>query len=52
MSQLELLKKVVGILKQKNIPYMITGSVASSLQGEPYSTYNINIINRNEEKRN
>lgn len=44
MSQPELLKKVVGVLDRANIEYMITGSVASSLQGEPRSTHDIDLV--------
>ncbi len=39
MSQQELLKKVIQALDRAKIQYMITGSVASSLQGEPRSTH-------------
>lgn len=44
MSQPELLKKVIQVLENLNIPYMITGSIASSLQGEPRSTHDIDIV--------
>jgi len=44
MSQQELLKKVIHVLDQLGIQYMITGSVVSSLQGEPRSTHDIDII--------
>jgi len=44
MSQQELLKKAVNILEEAGIGYMITGSVASSLQGEPRSTHDIDIV--------
>ena len=44
MSQQELLKKVVETLDQNALDYMITGSVASSLQGEPRSTHDIDLI--------
>jgi hypothetical protein len=44
MSQQELLKKVVQVLEAAGIEYMLTGSVASSLQGEPRSTHDIDII--------
>ncbi len=43
MSQQELLKKVIQVLNQARIQYMITGSVASSLYGEPQSTNDIDI---------
>lgn len=44
MSQQELLRKVVQTLDQSSIEYMITGSVASSLQGEPRSTHDIDVV--------
>ncbi len=44
MSQQELLKKVIQALELAGIPYMITGSIASSLQGEPRSTHDIDIL--------
>lgn len=44
MSQPELLKKVIQELLQSGIQYMITGSVVSSLQGEPRSTHDLDII--------
>lgn len=44
MSQQELLKKVVQVLEEAKIQYMLTGSIASSLQGEPRSTHDIDIV--------
>jgi hypothetical protein len=44
MSQQELLKRVIQTLDQIGIQYMITGSVASSLQGEPRSTHDVDIV--------
>lgn len=44
MSQQELLKTVVAVLERLGIEYMLTGSVASSLQGEPRSTHGIDIV--------
>jgi hypothetical protein len=44
MSQQELLKKVIQALDQSGIQYMITGSVVSSLQGEPRSTHDIDLV--------
>ena len=44
MSQQELLKRVVQTLEAIGVDYMITGSVASSLQGEPRSTHDIDIV--------
>lgn len=44
MSQQELLAKVVRTLEQMDIEYMVTGSIASSLQGEPRSTHDIDVV--------
>lgn len=44
MSQPELLKRLVLALDVVGIPYMLTGSVVSSLQGEPRSTHDIDVI--------
>ena len=44
MSQQELLKKAIKALEKAKIKYMITGSIASSLQGEPRSTHDIDIV--------
>lgn len=44
MSQQELLKNVVQVLEKAKIQYMLTGSIASSLQGEPRSTHDIDIV--------
>ena len=44
MLQQELLIRVIAVLDQSGIDYMITGSVASSLQGEPRSTNDIDIV--------
>lgn len=44
MPQSELVKRVVQALNKAAIPYMITGSIASSLQGEPRSTHDIDIV--------
>jgi hypothetical protein len=44
MSQSELLKKVVSVLEAANTPYMLTGSYASSLQGEPRLTHDIDLV--------
>lgn len=44
MSQPELLKAVVEALERLGIEYMLTGSLASSLQGEPRSTHDIDIV--------
>ena len=44
MSQQELLKQVVPILTAASIEYMVTGSIASSLQGEPRLTHDIDLV--------
>lgn len=44
MSQQELLKLVVETLDNAGVEYMLTGSVVSSLQGEPRSTHDIDIV--------
>ena len=44
MSQQELLKLVVQTLDSAGVEYMLTGSVVSSLQGEPRSTHDIDIV--------
>ncbi|HEX8276694.1 MAG TPA: hypothetical protein VF615_28905 [Longimicrobiaceae bacterium] len=44
MSQQELLRRVVASLERAGIDYMVTGSVVSSLQGEPRSTHDIDFV--------
>ena len=44
MSQSELLKTVIHVLDRVNMAYMVTGSLASSLQGEPRSTHDIDVV--------
>jgi hypothetical protein len=44
MAQSELLKKVVAALDATGTPYMLTGSYASSLQGQPRSTHDIDLV--------
>lgn len=44
MLQQELLKKVVTHLNNNQIGYMITGSIVSSIQGEPRNTHDIDIV--------
>jgi hypothetical protein len=44
MSQYQLLKRVVEVLDKGGIDYMLTGSVASSMMGEPRSTHDIDLI--------
>ncbi len=44
MSQQELLKKVIRALEAAEIDYMVTGSIVSSIQGEPRSTHDIDLV--------
>jgi hypothetical protein len=44
MSQQELLKLVIARLDEAGIQYMLTGSLASSLQGEPRATHDIDLV--------
>ena len=44
MSQPELLTKVIHFLEHYGFEYMVTGSVVSSLQGEPRATHDIDIV--------
>ena len=44
MSQQKLLKSVLSVLNQVGIQYMLTGSIVSSLQGEPRSTRDIDVV--------
>lgn len=40
----ELLASVIGLLDQSGVPYMITGSLASSFHGEPRATRDVDIV--------
>ena len=44
MSQQELLKKVIEVLDEIKIQYMVTGSFVSSLQVHPRSTHDIDNV--------
>lgn len=44
MLQPKLLKKVLVLLEENHIDYMITGSLASSMQGEPRATHDVDIL--------
>ena len=44
MAQQDLLRKVVEVLEVAGIEYMITGSIASSLQGEPRLTHDLDFV--------
>ena len=39
-----LIRRVIQMLEDAGIEYMVTGSVASSLQGEPRSTHDIDLV--------
>lgn len=40
----ELLATVIGLLNRAGIPYMVTGSLASSYHGEPRATRDVDIV--------
>ncbi len=44
MSQQELLRRVTRALDDLGIDYMVTGSIASSIQGEPRLTHDIDLL--------
>lgn len=44
MSQFELLKLVASVLDRLSVPYMVTGSMASSAQGQPRSTHDVDLV--------
>ena len=44
MSQQELLITVVRELDAVKVPYMLTGSIASSLHGEPRATHDVDLV--------
>lgn len=44
MSQFQLLKRVATTLESLGIPYMLTGSMASSVQGAPRLTHDIDLV--------
>jgi hypothetical protein len=44
MSQQELLKETITALESAGIDYMLTGSLVSSLQGEPRLTHDIDLV--------
>jgi len=44
MSQQKLLIDVLRVLADAGIEYMLTGSVVSSLQGEPRLTHDIDVV--------
>ncbi|WP_437226361.1 hypothetical protein SH661x_004544 [Planctomicrobium sp. SH661] len=44
MSQSKLLSDVIRVLETAAVPVMVTGSLASSLQGEPRSSHDIDLV--------
>ena len=44
MTLAGLLADVIGLLDQSGVPYMVTGSVASSFHGEPRATLDLDIV--------
>ena len=44
MPQPELLAKTVEVLERAGIEYAVTGSIASSIQGEPRATHDIDLL--------
>ena len=44
MSQQALLKRIVEAPDEAGVPSMLTGSLASSLQGEPRATHDIDVV--------
>ncbi len=44
MSQQELLTALVHALEASGTPYMLTGSLASGLQGQPRSTHDVDVV--------
>jgi len=44
VSEQSLLKRVVEALEVAGVGYMLTGSLASSLQGEPRATHDIDLV--------
>lgn len=44
MLQPKLLEKVLTLLDSNHIDYMVTGSIVSSIQGEPRATHDVDIV--------
>jgi hypothetical protein len=44
MSQQELLSRVIKVLADLGVAYMLTGSYASSMQGEPRSSHDVDLV--------
>lgn len=41
---IETLQEVTGVLDSLRVPYAVTGSVASSVHGEPYSSLDVDLV--------
>jgi len=39
-----LIRRILAVLQQAEVPYMLTGSLASSMHGEPRSTHDIDLV--------
>jgi hypothetical protein len=46
MREQELLSRLVGALERSGVPYLLTGSFASSLQGYPRAVENLDLVAR------
>ncbi len=44
MEQDELLRRVVGVLERLDLPYLVTGSIATVFYGEPRFTHDIDVV--------
>ena len=44
MEQVDLLRRLISVLNQMQIPYMLVGSYASAAYGEPRMTHDIDIL--------
>ena len=44
MTQQEFLARLVKVLESVGIPYMVAGSLASGLHGEPRNTYDCDVV--------
>jgi hypothetical protein len=44
MSESGLLTRVAGVLDALGIPFMLSGSIVSSMQGEPRSTHDVDLV--------
>ena len=44
MEQAELLRRVVDVLEEQGITYLLVGSLASGVYGEPRLTHDIDVV--------